>query len=132
VPSPTRFGQSSSCQGPGDAGKGSAYIPTMSIALETYRRRYESGTPVRQQETHPGHGWAVFLGSHLIGRLLARGHEILCVDNLFTDTKRSKSNCEANYCRGQMDASVQQSRRIGVAVIAFRFQPFDMLRSHVV
>ena len=33
-------------------------------------------------------GGAGFLGSHLIDRLLARGDEILCVDNLFTGDKR--------------------------------------------
>jgi UDP-glucuronate decarboxylase len=34
-------------------------------------------------------GGAGFLGSHLIDRLLEEGHEILCVDNLFTGTKRN-------------------------------------------
>ena len=34
-------------------------------------------------------GGAGFLGSHLIDRLLAEGHEVLCVDNLFTGTKRN-------------------------------------------
>jgi UDP-glucuronate decarboxylase len=34
-------------------------------------------------------GGAGFLGSHLIGRLLADGHEVLCADNLFTGTKRN-------------------------------------------
>ena len=34
-------------------------------------------------------GGAGFLGSHLIDRLLNRGHEVLCVDNLFTGTKRN-------------------------------------------
>jgi UDP-glucuronate decarboxylase len=32
-------------------------------------------------------GGAGFLGSHLTDRLLAAGHEVLCVDNLFTGTK---------------------------------------------
>jgi UDP-glucuronate decarboxylase len=32
-------------------------------------------------------GGAGFLGSHLIDRLLEQGHEVLCVDNLFTGTK---------------------------------------------
>jgi UDP-glucuronate decarboxylase len=32
-------------------------------------------------------GGAGFLGSHLIDRLISRGHEIVCVDNLFTGTK---------------------------------------------
>ena len=34
-------------------------------------------------------GGAGFLGSHLIDRLLDRGDEVLCVDNLFTGTKRN-------------------------------------------
>ena len=34
-------------------------------------------------------GGAGFLGSHLIDRLLGEGHEVLCVDNLFTGSKRN-------------------------------------------
>ncbi len=34
-------------------------------------------------------GGAGFLGSHLIDRLLGAGHEVLCVDNLFTGSKRN-------------------------------------------
>src|SRR5690348_3446342 len=34
-------------------------------------------------------GGAGFLGSHLIDRLLEMGHEVLCVDNLFTGTKQN-------------------------------------------
>ena len=34
-------------------------------------------------------GGAGFIGSHLIGRLLEQGHEVLCADNLFTGTKRN-------------------------------------------
>jgi len=34
-------------------------------------------------------GGAGFLGSHLIDRLLDQGHEVLCVDNLFTGSKRN-------------------------------------------
>lgn len=34
-------------------------------------------------------GGAGFLGSHLVDRILALGHEVLCVDNLFTGTKRN-------------------------------------------
>jgi UDP-glucuronate decarboxylase len=34
-------------------------------------------------------GGAGFLGSHLIDRVLEEGHEVLCVDNLFTGTKRN-------------------------------------------
>jgi len=34
-------------------------------------------------------GGAGFLGSHLCDRLLADGHDVLCVDNLFTGTKQN-------------------------------------------
>jgi UDP-glucuronate decarboxylase len=34
-------------------------------------------------------GGAGFLGSHLCDRLIEQGHEVLCVDNLFTGTKRN-------------------------------------------
>ena len=34
-------------------------------------------------------GGAGFLGSHLCERLLAEGHDVLCVDNLFTGSKRN-------------------------------------------
>jgi UDP-glucuronate decarboxylase len=34
-------------------------------------------------------GGAGFLGSHLIDRLLSRGDEVLCVDNLFTGSRRN-------------------------------------------
>jgi UDP-glucuronate decarboxylase len=41
-------------------------------------------------------GGAGFLGSHLIDRLLADGHELLCVDNLFTGTKRNIEHLHAH------------------------------------
>jgi len=34
-------------------------------------------------------GGAGFVGSHLIDRLIERGHEVICVDNMFTGTKRN-------------------------------------------
>jgi UDP-glucuronate decarboxylase len=37
-------------------------------------------------------GGAGFLGSHLIDRLLARGDDVACVDNLFTGTKQNISH----------------------------------------
>ena len=41
-------------------------------------------------------GGAGFLGSHLCDRLLGQGHEVLCVDNLFTGTKRNIDHLHAN------------------------------------
>jgi UDP-glucuronate decarboxylase len=40
-------------------------------------------------------GGAGFLGSHLIDRLLENGHEVLCIDNLFTGTKRNLEHLHA-------------------------------------
>ena len=40
-------------------------------------------------------GGAGFLGSHLIDRLLKNGHDVLCIDNLFTGTKRNLEHLHA-------------------------------------
>lgn len=47
------------------------------------KRRYESRQRILVT------GGAGFLGSHLIDRLLARGDEVICVDNLFTGSKKN-------------------------------------------
>jgi len=41
-------------------------------------------------------GGAGFLGSHLIDRLIEAGHEVLCVDNLFTGTRDNLSHLHGN------------------------------------
>jgi UDP-glucuronate decarboxylase len=41
-------------------------------------------------------GGAGFLGSHLIDRLLDLGHEVLCVDNMYTGTKRNIDHLAAH------------------------------------
>jgi UDP-glucuronate decarboxylase len=41
-------------------------------------------------------GGAGFLGSHLIDRLLAKGHEVVCADNLFTGSKRNIAHLHGN------------------------------------
>ena len=41
-------------------------------------------------------GGAGFLGSHLIDRLLDQGHEVLCVDNLFTGAKENIAHLRAD------------------------------------
>ena len=41
-------------------------------------------------------GGAGFLGSHLCERLLADGHDVLCVDNYFTGTKRNIAHLLGN------------------------------------
>ena len=45
-------------------------------------------------------GGAGFLGSHLIDRLIADGHEVICVDNFFTGTKR---NIEHHFGSSQFE-----------------------------
>jgi len=34
-------------------------------------------------------GGAGFIGSHLCGRLIKAGHEVLCIDNFYTGTRRN-------------------------------------------
>jgi len=41
-------------------------------------------------------GGAGFLGSHLCARLLADGHEVICLDNLFTGSKANIAHLAAN------------------------------------
>jgi UDP-glucuronate decarboxylase len=41
-------------------------------------------------------GGAGFLGSHLIDRLLADGHEVICADNLFTGSKRNIAHLQGH------------------------------------
>jgi len=41
-------------------------------------------------------GGAGFLGSHLCDRLLADGHEVICLDNLFTGSKANIAHLAAN------------------------------------
>jgi UDP-glucuronate decarboxylase len=43
-------------------------------------------------------GGAGFLGSHLCDRLLDEGHEVLCVDNLFTGTKQNIAHLRDHPC----------------------------------
>ena len=41
-------------------------------------------------------GGAGFLGSHLCEALLERGHDVLCVDNLFTGSRRNIGHLLSN------------------------------------
>ena len=41
-------------------------------------------------------GGAGFLGSHLCDRLIAKGHDVLCVDNFFTGSKQNISHLIGN------------------------------------
>ncbi len=48
---------------------------------------FESYRPVRQRILVTG--GAGFIGSHLVERLLERGHEVVCIDNFFTGSKEN-------------------------------------------
>jgi UDP-glucuronate decarboxylase len=41
-------------------------------------------------------GGAGFLGSHLIDRLIERGHDVICVDNLFTGSRQNIAHLHGN------------------------------------
>ena len=41
-------------------------------------------------------GGAGFLGSHLVDRLIEQGHDVICLDNLFTGTKRNIDHLHGN------------------------------------
>lgn len=41
-------------------------------------------------------GGAGFIGSHLIDRLIGQGHDVICLDNLFTGTKRNIDHLHGN------------------------------------
>ncbi len=41
-------------------------------------------------------GGAGFLGSHLCERLLAQGHQVLCVDNFFSSTRQNAEHLFTN------------------------------------
>ncbi|EKE20419.1 MAG: hypothetical protein ACD_7C00582G0002 [uncultured bacterium] len=55
-------------------------------------------------------GGAGFVGSHLCKRLLADGHEVLCVDNLFTGNKDNILELTENKNRGIRILSVSSIR----------------------
>jgi len=40
-----------------------------------------------KNRAHFGHRGAGFLGSHLCERLVAEGHDVVCLDNFFTGTR---------------------------------------------
>lgn len=58
-------------------------------------------THLRDRSHHPGNrvlvtGGAGFLGSHLCDKLLARGDEVICVDNFFTGRKMNVAHLADN------------------------------------
>ena len=41
-------------------------------------------------------GGAGFIGSHLCRKLLGEGHEVICLDNLFTGSRRNIADLQEN------------------------------------
>src|SRR5512138_1847509 len=60
-------------------------VSAMSLSGATATVAAERGNGMRILVT----GGAGFIGSHLCERLLADGHEVICVDNFFTGSKRN-------------------------------------------
>jgi UDP-glucuronate decarboxylase len=64
--------------------------PQQRARAERVSRKYDSQKRILVT------GGAGFLGSHLIDRLLAQGAEVVCVDNLFTGSKRNLDHLLGN------------------------------------
>ena len=62
-------------------------------------------------------GGSGFLGSHLCDRLIERGHDVLCIDNLFTGQTRNVSHLLA-HPRFEFTRRSAASRRPGLAGLA--------------
>ena len=56
-------------------------------------------------------GGAGFLGSHLIDKLLIDGHEVTCVDNLYTGSLENlepfKSNSRFNFIKADVSEKIE-------------------------
>ena len=65
----------------------SSDVTICAIALHTLSERL--GGNVYDSRTVLVTGGAGFLGSHLCDRLIADGHDVICLDNFFTGTKRN-------------------------------------------
>ncbi len=61
------------------------------------RGGYNGGQNTRKEKIiygpHTGDGGAGFIGSHLVERLLGQGHEVICLDNYFTGSRRTWRTC---------------------------------------
>ena len=77
--------------------------PTCGETLPSHRRPVRFNAAVSKVLVTGGAG---FLGSHLCERLLADGHDVLCVDNFFTGSKRN-----IEHLIGQPDVRADAPRR---------------------
>ena len=67
-------------------------------------------------------GGAGFLGSHLCERLLEQGHEVICVDNFFTGTRRN-----IEHLLDHPGAASEPSLRIRFSAGLTAYQPGEAL-----
>jgi UDP-glucuronate decarboxylase len=73
-------------------------LPNGQASLQTHDKREINDMP-RLMDSRKRiliTGGAGFLGSHLTDRLLAEGHDVLCLDNLFTGSKRNIDHLHGN------------------------------------
>jgi UDP-glucuronate decarboxylase len=64
-------------------------VSSESVASSDRRRRRKATVRSKTDKRILVTGGAGFLGSHLCERLLEQGHDVLCVDNYFTGSKRN-------------------------------------------
>jgi dTDP-glucose 4,6-dehydratase len=61
-------------------------------------------------------GGAGFIGSHLCEHFLAEGHEVVCVDNLLTGSRRNINHLAANHRFGFLEHNISEPVEIDGAV----------------
>lgn len=86
-------------------------------------------------------GGAGFIGSHLCGRLLEEGNEVLCLDNLFTGSKRNIRELMGDerfeFLRhdvvNRLDAEVDQIYNLAcpASPVHYQFDPVKTLKTSV-
>ena len=86
-------------------------------------------------------GGAGFIGSHLCDRLLAQGHEVVAVDNLFTGTKRNiqhlVSNPNFDFIRHDVTTSIllecDQVYHLAcpASPVHYQFNPIKTIKTNV-
>lgn len=87
-------------------------------------------------------GGAGFIGSHLIDRLMKQGHEVLCLDNFYTGTKRNIEHWFGNHNFELIRHDVTEPIRLEVdqvyhlacpaSPVHYQFNPIKTVKTNVV